>query len=435
MSQLCCCSGWVLIILLAIGYPFYRQLRRRPSDEPPPPPEDLAGKAMAIARLREHDPAFDEAAFAGRVNVAFGKIQAAWCAQDLRAVRPFISDGVFERFSLQFVEQKAEGYRDHMEAIRVTDIRIAAVSSPGVFDELTVRITAVARDWRESLADNSRLSGSGALESFTEYWTFLRRRGAVTDASRAGLIEGNCPNCGAPIEMSQSANCASCKALLRSGTYDWVLTEITQASEWSPRTEDSLPGVARLRERDPNFDVAGLEDRASVIYWRKATADRTGKIDALAKVALPQFAQRHEATLLPPTVTRTFIADTAVGSVQTLGVFTNGDWDRALVEIKWSGHQFASDPSGAITRTGQESWAATLFVLTRQRSAPSDAGWGISSAHCPTCGAPESINASSACEFCGTVLNDGLHGWLLEDLWDRNDPMADRWIQRMNRDA
>src|SRR5207302_4081403 len=138
----------------------------------------------------------------------------------------FISDGMHERFLLQFDEQRALGYRDHMEGICVNSINIAAVNSKGLFDEVSVRIEAAAKDWRESLADGRRISGSTAVEPFVEIWTFLRRREAVTSPAKSGLIEGNCPNCGAAVEMNQAANCTHCKALLRSGQYDWVLAEI-----------------------------------------------------------------------------------------------------------------------------------------------------------------------------------------------------------------
>lgn len=395
--------------------------------------QKVSERERALTALQSHDPAFTELQFIKRVLVAFDKIQAAWCAQDLRTVRPFISDGVHERFSLQFQEQKAEGYRDHMEDIHVTGAHLVALSSPGMFDEVSVRIDARAKDWRESLKDGTRMSGSLLAEPFTEVWTFLRKRGAATVASKPGLIEGNCPNCGAAIEMNQSANCAHCTALLRSGTFDWVLSEITQISEWNVRSNEALPGVAQLRERDRDFDVAAMEDIASVVYWRKATADRTGKIDALAKIALPQFAEAYATTALraPPGQPRPFIADSAVGSVDLLGVFSDGQWDRALVEIRWSGQWFTSDPSNPMRRTGREAWAATMFLLARQSTTRTDPARAISSAHCPSCGAPESTSASNACDFCGMVLNDGSVGWVLEDVRDKNDPAAREWWDRM----
>ena len=110
-------------------------------------------KTQALTDIRAHDPNFDESALCQRITPAFMKIQSAWCAQDLTTVRAFISDGVYERFTLQFEEQKAEGYHDHMEGINLDGIGVVNISSEGLFDEVSVRILATARDWRESLTD------------------------------------------------------------------------------------------------------------------------------------------------------------------------------------------------------------------------------------------------------------------------------------------
>ena len=182
----------------------------------------------------------------------------------------FISDGVYERFSLQFAEQRDGGYRNMMDNVAVQQVRVADARSAGVFDEVSVRIIASAADYRVRLTDGKPLGGGfQSAEQFAEIWSFLRKRGAMTDPSKTGLIEGNCPNCGAPIEMNQSANCQRCKAELRSGEYDWVLAEITQESEWQRSALQDIPGVDRLRQQDPGFDALAIEDRASVIFWRR----------------------------------------------------------------------------------------------------------------------------------------------------------------------
>ena len=215
----------------------------------------ITNAAAWITDVRRNDPAFDENAFYARVRVAFDKIQQSWCAQNLTGVRPFISDAVHERFLLQIAEQRDKGYRDFMEGLQVLDLRMADIESDGIYDEIGVRIQAVSVDYHISLATGQRLSGSAYPEEFVEVWTFVRRQGAKTKDG-PGLIEGNCPNCGAAIEMNQSAQCAHCKALLRSGEYDWVLTEITQASEWS-----GVDAAFEARVADdrigPDLDVVG----------------------------------------------------------------------------------------------------------------------------------------------------------------------------------
>jgi tellurite resistance protein len=384
---------------------------------------DDAHKAAIIQQIRSHDPGFDEQAFYKRVATAFQKIQTAWCAQNLKDVQIFLSDGVMERFALQFDDQRAAGYRDQMTAIQINGIQIAELSCTGVFDEISVRIAAQAADYHVSLVDGKRASGTLEVQPFVEVWSFLRRRCAVTDITKPGLIEGNCPNCGASIEMNQNAQCPYCKALLHSGQYDWVLTEITQGSEWERPSDHPIPGLDMLRQGDDGFAPQTLEDRASVIFWRRASADRIGRIDPLRKVASEEFCSRVAGYLRPP---YNYAGDCAVGGVHLLRVIPADDaapMDRCVVSVRWSGTQMNVDTAGRVS-AGSHLLSTSLLILGRKPGIRTDADKSISSAHCPNCGAPESQSTANACSSCGTVLNDGSVNWILLDWLPANNPQA-----------
>jgi predicted lipid-binding transport protein (Tim44 family)/uncharacterized tellurite resistance protein B-like protein len=368
-------------------------------------------RAAMLAPLIAADPQFHQQALIARVTAAFVKLQSAWAQQNLTTVRPFISDGIFERFSLQFDEQKSLGFRNVVQNVQVEEAEIVKVRSDHRFDSVDIRIEARADDFDVALSTGQKMPGSDDRpESFVEIWTFLRCRGVTTRSNPTGLMEGRCPNCGAAVEMNQNANCAHCGAMLRSGAYDWVLVEITQESEWIVRQPDELIGMAEMIARDPNFNAADLEDRASVLFWRHNAAQRTGNIDILRKVASPEYcdAIAHELAASE----RRFFGECAVGSVDTRGIVSAGEWDRTLVEVRWAGTQFIVR-QGKLQRTDQRSMSRVVLELSRRRGVLTDAGMAVSSAHCPKCGAPESGGTSNACEFCGQVLNDGTRSWIL----------------------
>jgi uncharacterized tellurite resistance protein B-like protein len=393
-------------------------------------------KTQAVAQIRQHDPAFDEMAFYQRIRNAFMKIQSAWMAQDLKAVHPFISDRISERFSLQFTEQRDAGYRDFLGEIAIRSTEIVDIVSTGVFDSIAVMISAEAADYRISLANGKYVSGNRAVAPFVEVWWFLRKRGAITQPNRSGLIEGNCPNCGAAIEMNETAICTHCKAALISGEFDWILAEIEQESEWRSRSTASIPGLEKLRQQDPGFDRVSLEDRVSVMFWRKAAADRTGKIEPLRKIASEDLCRKYAVSLRPdasqPNGTRAFAGECAVGSVAMIGFIpavNPSEMEQALVEVNWSGKTWRIDAARHIAPFGDSNIVRhTLFVVGRVAGMQSDSSKSISSAHCPQCGAPESGGVTNACEFCGAVLNDGKHGWILLDMLPVLDPQAAKLI-------
>jgi uncharacterized tellurite resistance protein B-like protein len=247
-------------------------------------------------------------------------------------------------------------------------------------------------------------------------------------------MEGNCPNCGGAVEMNQSAQCQYCKALLRSGEYDWVLVEITQECEWQPSQRGDPPGVVELRSRDPHFNVQELEDRASVIFWRRADAQRLNSAAPLRKVALPAFCDefdaRGKAAAHQP---RAYFGECAVGSVETLGILPSASdgFHQAVVEVKWSGTQFVVHPGGKLERRQQSAVSRLLLVLARKFGVASNPELSVSSAHCPGCGAPESNSASSACDFCGVVLNDGSRAWALQAALPMSSAPARQLLQRL----
>ncbi|MDB5328089.1 MAG: hypothetical protein JWM57_3658 [Phycisphaerales bacterium] len=379
---------------------------------------DLGLAERLAAQLKQNDPNFDAARFYQRVADAFQKIQAAWSAHDLRPMQPFVSDGVFERFGLQIREQQSLGYRDRMENVRVDRVLLAKVTHGDVFETATLRIDAWATDYQASLTDGKFMRGSLAPEPFTEFWTFIRRRGTASFEGN-GLMEGNCPNCGGDLRINQNAACSHCGALVRSGRYDWVLCEITQESEWRPQATQQVPGYASFREIDAGVSTDDLEDRASVIFWRRAESDRVANPAPLRKVASDDFvnarlAHRKEVTKAGPT--RQWFGEIGVGAVDTVALIPGDQTDRAAVRVTWSGTRFSQTGNGAIARGAETSVIREVFVLFRRHGVKSDPDKGITSAHCPNCGTPVSNSLSNGCESCGTVLNDGSIGWVLESV-------------------
>jgi hypothetical protein len=216
--------------------------------------------------------------------------------------------------------------------------------------------------------------------------------------------------------MNQGAKCEHCQALLRSGDFDWVLAEITQEEDWRPRRTPP-PGTVQIRESDPGFNLQDLEDVTSVIFWRKAAAEREGRADPLRKVSEPGWCDAFAATLARGRP-RQVLADYSVNAVDTIGVLLDEAEQRALVQVWWMARSFTIDDTGHL-QGPNGSWLvrSSLFVLARRAGVQSVPQTSISSAHCPQCGAALQQDTSNACEYCQTVLNDGTRQWVLRDVF------------------
>ncbi|HUE10543.1 MAG TPA: TIM44-like domain-containing protein [Steroidobacteraceae bacterium] len=182
--------------------------------------------ADGLASLRAADSAFDVNAFLTRVKTGFLALQDAWCRQNLEAGRAFLSPGAYFAWRAQLETMAAEGRRNVMEGLLVQEITPFRVVHGRVFDDLTVRIAAVSADY-EVDASGRIVFGDRTLRPFVEEWTFQRSVGVAT-SGKAGLLENACPNCGAPLALTQIGECRYCKAAVTSGKFDWVVSRIEQ---------------------------------------------------------------------------------------------------------------------------------------------------------------------------------------------------------------
>ncbi len=211
---------------------------------------------QGIATLRAADPAFSPDAFRERVRTAFLALQEAWCKQNLDAGRAFLSPGAYFTWRAQLETLAAEGRRNVMEQSSVQRIEPILIVHGRVYDDITVRISAAAADF-EVDKDNRIVFGDRVVRPFTEDWTFQRSVGVAT-TQKPGTLESTCPNCGAPVSLTQIGECRYCKAAVTSGKFDWVVSRIAQ-EEMFGGEEGPLQGAgAQLALQVGGAIVGGL---------------------------------------------------------------------------------------------------------------------------------------------------------------------------------
>ena len=185
--------------------------------------------AAGIAALTAADGAFAIGAFEARVKTAFLALQDAWCKQKLDAGRAFMSPGAYFCWSAQLEAMASEGHRNVLEQLEVQRIEPVRVVHGRVFDDLTVRISAAAADFDVDQS-GKLIFGDRRVRPFQEEWTFQRSVGATT-SNKPGTLENSCPNCGAPLSVTQIGECRYCKAAVTSGKFDWVVSRIDQQDD------------------------------------------------------------------------------------------------------------------------------------------------------------------------------------------------------------
>ena len=279
-------------------------------------------------------------------------------------------------------------------------------------------ITASSIDYFERTDNGKQVSGNiMQAEPFTEYWSFLRRPGAKT-LSDSGLVEGCCPNCGTPLELSDSIICPSCKAIINSGEYDWVLAEITQASEWRIRPSKMIMGMDKLCDKDPAFNVQHIEDKCSVIFYRNIASQFFADTKYISQLANKEFLSTNKNRYTPlQNGEHEFYADAAIGTTEIVEVILGNDkdsMDTIRIKVKWAGHKEGAIVPSFIPPDFRASHIFTQdYILERKSNVLTSTKNTLTSTHCAGCGSPESIDSSGNCAYCGIALNDGSIAWVL----------------------
>jgi uncharacterized tellurite resistance protein B-like protein len=232
---------------------------------------------------------------------------------------------------------------------------------------------------------------------FVETWSFVRR---LNPESKAGkLSEGKCPACGAPAPRQASVTCEYCKAILNSGTYDWVLAEITQEGEFEIQPAKAIEGFARLKGNDPAVNRQVLEDRASLVFWKWVEAQATGEPKRFARVCTAHALNELEAQKSRASES---LSQAAVGGVELVLCESDADFDRATFEVRWS-----------TTGAGTGFVRTSAMTLARKSGVKTNPKTGMSTDRCHGCAAVQAESDAANCAWCGALLSQD---WAFEDL-------------------
>ena len=94
------------------------------------------------------------------------------------------------------------------------------------YEYLTVYLNARMIDWQEDEKTGRILRGDKTTRWDLNYkMKFMRSVGVLTKSESHSMTGQNCPNCGAPLEMTSSTKCTYCQSVVTTGKYSWVLSD------------------------------------------------------------------------------------------------------------------------------------------------------------------------------------------------------------------
>lgn len=178
--------------------------------------------------IRAIDPNFSEDKFIGWAREVFVKIQQAWSDRNWKLIRPFESESLFSQHSAQLDEYIKNNKINKIEKINVNYCTLRDFKVDGDKEVLTVELHAIMRDYVVDATTNKVLESDPNKDWHMNYlMTFNRKVGVKTEKGVSNKSTTNCPNCGAPTEITSAGQCEYCKSVITTGEHDWVLSDIT----------------------------------------------------------------------------------------------------------------------------------------------------------------------------------------------------------------
>ncbi|TYK66540.1 TIM44-like domain-containing protein [Colwellia echini] len=423
---------FIIILAVALSYVTYQQSSKKKNTNIHQTisrgvkKQNQNKQQIQYENIKALDHNFDEHKMVLRVENAFYLIKKAWSEHDMSSVRGFITDGIFQRYSIQFEIQKNHQRHRKLVDVAIHHCELVGIEADKFFETLHFKISSQARHITLNTNKTNSDKQPHKLPAFTysvEYWTYIRLPGVKT-RSQPGLLEGVCPNCGSTLLLNKFEQCQACDSLVTSGEYDWILAKITKEEEWRfQNAKRQVKGVAAFQVVDPSFNLPLIEDRVSVIFWRLQKAWLTQSSAPLRSVSATNYINHFEHNELHGFYFDNIelglceVSSVEFGDIPQVSSLSNTlecskeHFDKVFILVKWKASKVTID-TGQTKPTG---YYAHHLTLSRKPGALSNTKKGLHSLHCYCCGAPQSEKTIDYCQYCQTPFNQGELDWVLTD--------------------
>lgn len=189
------------------------------------PEVDVSQTHIWADEIKKIDPNFSEEKMLAWAKDLYVKLQNAWTARDWEPMRPFETESLFEQHKSQL-----QGYIDTnrinvVDRIAVNYATLYKFRQEGDRDILEIALKATKKDYIIDATTKEVLEGNKEQDRISVYkMTFERKTGVLTPEGTSKVKTTNCPNCGAPTEITSAGKCPYCGSVITTGNNTWVLS-------------------------------------------------------------------------------------------------------------------------------------------------------------------------------------------------------------------
>lgn len=178
-------------------------------------------------KIQVNDPDFNKEEFIAWSKNLFVKLQQAWTVRDWSTIRTFETESLFEQHNNQLQGYINNNQINVMDRICVNYAHLYGYRVEGDKEILTVRLNSRMEDYIIDATTKQVIKGQKGLDKVNTYLLiFIRKNGVKTKPGTTEVNTTNCPNCGAPTQITSSGKCEYCGSVITTGEYNWVLSNL-----------------------------------------------------------------------------------------------------------------------------------------------------------------------------------------------------------------
>ena len=190
-------------------------------------PENQDHTDEIVREIVKIDPNFSQTKFISWAKEVFITLQNAWSARQFDKCRPFEKEELFRQHQQQIQGYINNGRINVIDRININNAHFFEYKRDNQYEYLTVFMKTRMIDYIKDEKTGQVLKGDPNKDCFPRYLlTFMRKKGVLTDEATSNKSTTNCPNCGAPTQITSSGQCEYCGSVITTGDYDWVLSDI-----------------------------------------------------------------------------------------------------------------------------------------------------------------------------------------------------------------
>lgn len=229
-----------IIVILLVSYAEYKNKQRKRNDPfyngrknnssnsslvYTTPVHDVPQTHFVAEKVKEVDPLFSEEKFLSYAKNLYVKMQHAWTERSWEEMRPLETPDLFQQHLSQLNEYIKSKTINVVDRISVNYATIYGFRQTEDKDIIEVALKATKKDY--IIYEDTKEVKEGNKDQYrvTVYkMTFERTKGLLTKEGTDDLDSANCPNCGAPLNITASGKCEYCGSIVTTGIHDWVLS-------------------------------------------------------------------------------------------------------------------------------------------------------------------------------------------------------------------